>query len=139
MDKQEKIEKVLQDMIKFDYVNALESEEKRRKLISIFDYVAYNDNHNTGMIDYVIESMDYINEIACGMKPFDILNEFSEVNVNDDYLYFNGTYYTSGNAYEAIQDNIIGRCFDEDIAEYIIEHDEDFDVDEIREILDEEL
>ena len=136
MDKQEKIEKVLQDMNKFDYANALESEKKRKKLISIFDYVAYNDNHNTGMIDYVIESMDYIDEMASGMKPIDILNEFSEVNVNDDYLYFNGTHYTSGNAYEAIQDNIIERCFEEDIAEYIIENNEDFGIDEIREILD---
>ena len=136
MDKQEKIEKVLQGMNKFDYANALESEKKRKKLISIFDYVAYNDNHNTGMIDYVIESMDYIDEMASGMKPIDILNEFSEVNVNDDYLYFNGTHYTSGNAYEAIQDNIIERCFEEDIAEYIIENNEDFGIDEIREILD---
>ena len=135
MNKQEKIEKVLQDMNKFDYVNALESEKKRKKLISIFDYVAYNDSHNTGMIDYAIEGMDYIDEMACGMKPIEILNEFSEVNVNDDYVYFNGNYYTSGNAYEAIKDNIIERCFDEDIAEYIIEHNEDFDVDEISEIL----
>jgi hypothetical protein len=128
MDKQEKIEKVLRGMN--------DNETNRKKLINIFDYVAYNDNRNNGMIDYTIEGMDYIDEIACGMKPIEILNEFSEVNVNDDYVYFNGTYYTSGNAYEAIQDNIIERCFDEDIAEYIIEHDEDFDVDEIREILD---
>ena len=138
MDKQEKIEKVLKDMNKFDYANALESEEKRRKLISIFDYVAYNDNHNTGMIDYVIDSVDYIDELANGMKPIDILNEFSGINVNDDYVYFNGNYYKSGNAYEAIKENILERCFDEDIAEYIIENNEDFDVDEIREILDEE-
>jgi hypothetical protein len=123
-------------MNKFDYVNALESEKKRKKLISIFDYVAYNNNRNNGMIDYVIEGMDYIDEIAYGMKPSEILNEFSRVNINDDYLYFNGTHYKSGNAYEAIQDNIIERCFEEDIAEYIIEHDEDFDVDEIRDILD---
>jgi hypothetical protein len=130
MDKQEKIEKVLQGMN--------DNETNRKKLINIFDYVAYNSGNN-GMIDYVIDSMDYIDEIACGMKPIQILNEFSEINVNDDYVYFNGTYYTSGNAYEAIKDNIIERCFDEDIAEYIIEHDEDFDVDEIREILDGEL
>ena len=128
MNKQEKIEKILQGMN--------DNETNRKKLISIFDYVAYNDNHNTGMIDYTIESMDYIDEMACGMKPIDILNEFSEVNVNDDYLYFNGNYYTSGSAYEAIKENIIDRCFDEDIAEYIIEHDEDFEVDEIRDILD---
>jgi hypothetical protein len=131
MNKQEKIEKVLQSMN--------DNETNRKKLINIFDYVAYNDNRNNGMIDYAIENMDYIDEMAYGMKPIDILNEFSRVNINDDYLYFNGTHYTSGNAYEAIKENIIERCFDEDIAEYIIEHDEDFDVDEIRNILDGEL
>ena len=135
MNKQEKIEKVLQDMNKFDYVNALESEKKREKLIGIFDYVAYNGGSNS-MIDYVIENMEYIDEMACGMKPIQILNEFSEVNINDDYLYFNGNHYKSGDAYEAIKENILERCFDEDIAEYIIEHNEDFDVDEIRDILD---
>ena len=40
MNKQEKIEKVLQDMNKFDYANALESEKKRKKLRSkIFNIV----------------------------------------------------------------------------------------------------
>ena len=129
MDKQGKIEKILQGMN--------DNETNRKMLINIFDYVAYNSG-NTGMIDYTIEGMDYINEIACGMKPMDILNEFSRVNINDDYLYFNGNHYKSGDAYEAIKENILERCFDEDIAEYIIEHDEDFDVDEIRDILESE-
>ena len=127
MDKQEKIEKVLQGMN--------DNETNRKKLINIFDYVAYNSDNN-GMIDYAIERMDYVDEIACGMKPMDILNEFSEVNINDNYLYFNGAYYKSGSAYEAAKENIIDRCFDEDIAEYIIENNEDFGVDEIRDILD---
>lgn len=127
MDKQEKIEKVLQGMN--------DNETNRKKLIEIFNAIAYE--RESSMRDYIIDNMDYLDEIAYGMKPIDILNEFSEVNVNDDYLYFNGNYYTSGNAYEAITDNILDRCFDEDIAEYIIENNEDFDVDEIREILEE--
>lgn len=82
-----------------------------------------------------IMDMCTINEILSGKKPTEILNMvfYGNFNPNDSYFRFNGIGYLESCDYPKYDWIDI-----DEIVDYIIDNNEDFDVDEIRDALDED-
>ena len=91
-----------------------------------FDKANYYDDR--------IYDMDEFNEIMSGMSPSDIATKifYGDFRPNDNYFRFDG--YANLQSFDYISDEVDL----EEIADYIIDNDEDFDNSDIREILDEE-
>lgn len=113
MDKQEQIKEYLENLDNSD-------------LLSI-----YNEYAST-TYDNAIYTMDEFDEICENMDASEIARRcfYGKFNPNDEYFIFNG--YENFDSSDYLDDFI---DFD-DIANYIARNDEDFDSDEIREILD---
>lgn len=89
----------------------------------------YCDNNN--YYDNRIESMDYFDDIMSGKTPLEIVNSIcNDFNTNDDYFVF-GVYGCESFNYLDEE-----HIYFDDLANYILDNDEDFDNDEIREFLD---
>ena len=90
------------------------------------DEVGYSDDE--------IFSMDEINEWLAGKDPDEILRMafYGDFRPCDEYFRFNGYANLESTDYPDEWIDI------DDIVDYIIDNDEDFDNDEIRDILDEE-
>ena len=88
----------------------------------------------TNYYDDRIYDMDEFNEIMSGMSPSDIATKifYGDFRPNDNYFRFDG--YANLQSFDYISDEVDL----EEIADYIIDNDEDFDNSDIREILDEE-
>lgn len=78
--------------------------------------------------------MDDFDELMSGESPSEIANRIAYGNYNPfhKWLYFNGY----GNVISTDYPDSADGWFAADIAEYMVENDEDFDIDEAREILD---
>ena len=75
--------------------------------------------------------MEELNELMYSMKPLDILREGRNVDTNDDWIRWNG--YGNLESTDCPED-----WMDlDDIADYIVENDEDFDNDDLRDLMDE--
>ena len=114
MDKQEQIK---------GYLKGLNDSE----LLSIYNEFA-NETYNNNI--YLMVEFD---EICENMTASDIARRcfYGKFNPNDNYFIFNG--YENFDSSDYLEDFI---DFD-DLADYIVKNDEDFDNDDIREILDE--
>ena len=93
---------------------------------------AYEDAING---EFQIFSMDEFDEFMEGMTPTDIAQRifYGDFKPCDDWFQFDG--YANLVSFDFLDDNR-ARFYPSDIAEYCARNDEDFDVDEIREILD---
>ena len=112
-------------------------ENKNEKIIEILEnlddyekleiYNEYND------YDYIY-TMDNFDEIMSNATPTKIAMKifYGDFRPNDNYFMFDG--YENLESFDYLDDKIDY----EEIAKYIIDNDEDFDNDEIREILDED-
>ena len=91
-----------------------------------FDKTEYYDDR--------IYDMDEFDEIMSGMSPSDIALKifYGDFRPNDHYFKFDGC--ANLESFDYISDEVDL----EEIADYIIDNDEDFDNSDIREILDEE-
>ena len=91
-----------------------------------FDKTEYYDDR--------IYDMDEFDEIMSGMSPSDIATKifYGDFRPNDNYFKFDG--YANLESFDYISDEVDL----EEIADYIVDNDEDFDDSDIREILDEE-
>ena len=91
-----------------------------------FDKTEYYDN--------TIYDMDEFDEIMSGMSPSDIALKifYGDFRPNDHYFKFDGC--ANFQSFDYISDEVDL----EEIADYIVNNDEDFDNSDIREILDEE-
>lgn len=95
---------------------------------------AYEDATNG---EFQIYSMDELDEMLCGMTLTDIAQRifYGDFKPCDDWFQFNG--YGNLVSFNFLDDDL-ARFYPSDIAEHCINLDEDFGVDEIREILDDE-
>lgn len=75
--------------------------------------------------------MEELNELMYGMKPLDILREARDVDTNDDWIRWNG--YGNLESTDCPED---WMELDE-IADYIVENDEDLNSKDIRDLLHE--
>ena len=91
-----------------------------------FDKTEYYDDR--------IYDMDEFDEIMSGMSPSDIAMKifYGDFRPNDNYFKFDG--YANLQSFDYISDEVDL----EEISDYIVDNDEDFDNSDIREILDEE-
>ena len=91
-----------------------------------FDKTRYYDDR--------IYDMDEFDEIISGMSTSDIATKifYGDFRPNDNYFKFDG--YANLESFDYISDEVDL----EEIADYIVDNDEDFDNSDIREILDEE-
>lgn len=115
-------------------------ENKKEQIIEILENLddsekmsIYRDFVNETGYDNIFD-MDELDEILSGEEPSLIANMifYGDFRPNDNYFMFDGC----GNleSFDYLDDKMY---FDE-MAQYMIDYDEDFDNDEIREILDEE-
>lgn len=111
MTKQEKIIEALENMHEWDIMSA----------------------HNESNPYSNIYHMDELDDILSGTSPSEVarLIFFGDFNPNHDYFTFNG--YGNLESVYSIWDKI----YIDEIAEYRIDNDEDFDDSDIRRILDE--
>ena len=88
----------------------------------------------TNYYDDRIYDMDEFDEIMSGMSPSDIALKifYGDFRPNDHYFKFDGC--ANFQSFDYISDEVDL----EEIADYIVDNDEDFDNSDIREILDEE-
>lgn len=105
-------------------INELDENEK----ISIFNDYCEKNNYYDDMV-YLTEEIDYLWE---GKKPSEIIKIFGDVSMFDTYYSFDvyGAY-----SYSFIEDN--KSWYPDEIAEYIIQNDDDLGCNEIKEYLDE--
>ena len=98
-------------------------------------YIIANEYFDkTNYYDDRIYDMDEFDEIMSGMSPSDIATKifYGDFRPNDNYFKFNG--YANLESFDYISDEVDL----EEIADYIVDNDEDFDNSDIREIIDEE-
>ena len=98
-------------------------------------YIIANEySDKTNYYDDRIYDMDEFDEIMDGMSPWNIATKifYGDFRPNDNYFRFDGC--ANLESFDYISDEIDL----EEIADYIIDNDEDFDNSDIREILDEE-
>lgn len=98
-------------------------------------YIIANEySDKTNYYDDRIYDMDEFDEIMSGMSPSDIATKifYGDFRPNDNYFKFDG--YANLESFDYISDEVDL----EEIADYIVDNDEDFDDSDIREILDEE-
>ena len=98
-------------------------------------YIIANEYFDkTNYYDDRIYDMDEFDEIMSGMSPSDIATKifYGDFRPNDNYFKFDG--YANLESFDYISDEVDL----EEIADYIVDNDEDFDDSGIREILDEE-
>ena len=98
-------------------------------------YIIVNEYFDkTNYYDDRIYDMDEFDEIMSGMSPSDIATKifYGDFRPNDNYFKFDG--YANLESFDYISDEVDL----EEIADYIVDNDEDFDDSDIREILDEE-
>ena len=98
-------------------------------------YIIVNEYFDkTNYYDDRIYDMDEFDEIMSGMSPSEIATKifYGDFRPNDNYFKFNG--YANLESFDYISDEVDL----EEIADYIVDNDEDFDNSDIREILDEE-
>lgn len=117
-------------------------EEKKQAIIDIINNMSDDEmvciwnNYldETNYSDNRIYSVDEIDEILCDTKPWEILRMgfYGDYRPCDAFFKFDG--YGNLKSFDYPSDEI----YADEIAEYCIDKDEDFDSDEIREILDEE-
>ena len=88
----------------------------------------------TGYYDDRIYDMDEFDEIMSGMSPSDIATKifYGDFRPNDNYFKYNVDANLESCDYISYEVDL------EEIADYIVDNDEDFDNSDIREILDEE-
>lgn len=84
--------------------------------------------HNYYTDDYIYY-MSALDDLLYGKTPTEIIDLAGDINTNDDYLQY--TIY-GVQSFDRISDYV---DFDS-LADYIIDHDEDLNDDELREILD---
>ena len=110
----EKVEEVLNDL-------------SDSKLMEVNNQYCQNNNY----VDDEIFYMEELDEFVCieGMGLTEILDKYGDINTG--YKFFKFTVYGI-EGFNDVADNIDMY----DIAKYIVENDEDFDNDEIREVLD---
>ena len=96
--------------------------------------IANEYSDKTNYYDDRIYDMDEFDEIMSGMSPSDIATKifYGDFRPNDNYFKFDG--YANLESFDYISDEVDL----EEIADYIVDNDEDFDDSDIREILDEE-
>ena len=97
-------------------------------------YIIANEySDKTNYYDDRIYDMDEFDEIMSGMSPSDIATKifYGDFRPNDNYFKFDG--YANLESFDYISDEVDL----EEIADYIVDNDEDFDDSDIREILDE--
>ena len=98
-------------------------------------YIIVNEYFDkTNYYDDRIYDMDEFDEIMSGMSPSDIATKifYGDFRPNDNYFKFDG--YANLQSFDYISDEVDL----EEIADYIVDNDEDFDNSDIREILDKE-
>ena len=98
-------------------------------------YIIVNEYFDkTNYYDDRIYDMDEFDEIMSGMSPSDIATKifYGDFRPNDNYFRFDG--YANLESFDYISDEVDL----EEVADYIVDNDEDFDNGDIREILDEE-
>ena len=98
-------------------------------------YIISNEYFDkTNYYDDRIYDMDEFDEIMSGMSPSDIATKifYGDFRPNDNYFKFDG--YANLESFDYISDKVDL----EEIADYIIDNDQDFDNSDIREILDKE-
>ena len=98
-------------------------------------YIIANEySDKTNYYDDRIYDMDEFDEIMSGMSPSDIATKifYGDFRPNDNYFKFDG--YANLQSFDYISNEVDL----EEIADYIVDNDEDFDNSDIREILDEE-
>ena len=88
----------------------------------------------TGYFDDRIYDMEEFDEMMSGVSPWNIATKifYGDFRPNDNYFKFDG--YANLQSFDYISDEVDL----EEIADYIIDNDEDFDNSDIREILNEE-
>ena len=88
----------------------------------------------TEYFDDRIYDMDEFDEMMDGISPSDIATKifYGDFRPNDNYFKFDG--YDNLKSFDYISDEVDL----EEVADYIVDNDEDFDNGDIREILDEE-
>ena len=117
-------------MTKTEMIKDLLENMSKSKLYIIaneyFDKAEYYDDR--------IYDMDEFDEIMSGMSPSDIATKifYGDFRPNDNYFKFDG--YDNLQSFDYISDEVDL----EEIADYIVDNDEDFDNSDIREILDED-
>lgn len=111
--------------------NLLTVELADHELVDINNY--YQDKVNG---DTYIYSIDEFDELMNGKTPSEIANmvSYGDYNPFRMWMWFNGC----GNVVTSDYPCDCNGCDVDAIAEYAIDNDEDFDNDEIREILDDE-
>lgn len=117
-------------------------EEKKQVIIDIINNMSddevvriWNDYRNAAdYSDDYIYSIDEIDEILSDAKPWEILRMgfYGDFRPCDNFFMFDG--YSNLKSFNCPSDEI----YPDEIAEYCIDNDQDFDNDEIREILDDE-
>ena len=98
-------------------------------------YIISNEYFDkTNYYDDRIYDMDEFDEIMSGMSPSDIALKifYGDFRPNDHYFKFDGC--ANFQSFDYISDEVDL----EEIADYIVDNDEDFDNSDIREILDED-
>lgn len=116
-------------------------EEKKRAIITIIEdadveeavciWNEYKEAVNDP--DNLIYSVNEIDDILCDMKPWEILRMgfYGDYRPCDKWFKFDG--YGNLKSFDYPYDKI----YSDEVAEYCIDNDQDFDNEEIREILDE--
>ena len=122
---------------------SMDTDQLRDELMSLIDDMSDRDviyiwnEYCRAINDDISEiySMDEFDEIADGQSPSDIARSifYGDFRPVDDFFGFNG--YGNYVSFNRLSDEN-ARYYPEDMVDYIIEHDEDFGDDEIREILD---
>ena len=117
-------------MIKTEMIKDLLENMSESKLFTIYN--EYLDK--TEYCDDRIYDMEEFDEIMSGLSPWDVATKifYGDFRPNDNYFRFDG--YANLESFDYISNEIDF----EEIADYIVDNDEDFDNSDIREVLDED-
>ncbi len=107
-----------------DFLSNLSNDD----LIEIHNNYCDENNDPDSRIYYMVD----IDDLFSDMPVSEALDTFSEVDIHDEYLYFNSYYWKSGDSQDVLDDMI----FLSDIAEYIIDTEDALGNDEVQEFLD---
>ena len=93
---------------------------------------AWNNYCYRNGYEEIIESLsdETIDELFASKTPSELIRMGKDVNLDDSYFYFHlGELNTTNDIYDAVEDS--------EIADYVIDYDDDCDDSELRELLDE--